>query len=952
MTVTADERFVPGQRWYSSAEPELGLGTVLRVQARNVQIVFDGADTLRQYAMHSAPLLRAAFRIGERICVEGREWRVDAIDDIEGLLRYTCGDHTFVEGQLDAGQPVSQADSRLLSGRIDRSGRFDFRVELLTRRAKARSHPGWGILGARIDLIAHQLRVAALADERNPVRLLLADEVGLGKTIEACLITARLIATERVGRVLVLVPESLVHQWFIELLRRFNLRFSIYDEERCEAIVDANPAANPFEDSQWLIASSHWLAGNPKRRTQLLAAGWDLVLIDEAHHLEWHPDDVSVQYQLAEQLAASAAHLLLLSATPEQLGMAGHFARLRLLDPPRYPDLDAFLAQVEHYQELSQIVERLDQGTAVTEAQRTALQRVFVDDADTLAQHLVGVAAGESTAREALIADLIDRHGTGQVMLRNRRVAVGGFPKRIGHLDRLPPSEDPTHSGTLLAEFLADAGDADNAEHHCEPQHDYLRDPRLDWLLAVLECIAPGKALLLCHSRAKVQALEEALRLRSGITVARFHEDMSLLQRDRNAAWFADPDGAPLLIASEVGAEGRNFQFAQHLILWDLPIDPDQLEQRIGRLDRIGQRGDVNIHANAIIGSAQDMLLRWYDEGLNAFTSVVADGRSLLRQFRTELLALAHDPSPTAVDDLIARSRRVHGELAERIAQGRDRLLELASQRGDDDLRDALRDADDEDAHDDFPLRLLEQLGVQHEDIGAGLFTLDPEYLAVDGLDELKEGPSQVCLSRELALARDDLLYLRADHPLVMAAGDLVLASDAGNAAFVVDELPARSAILEAVFVLECVAAPGLDAERYLPALPIRVAVDTRLQSRPDFRLSPRAQQRAAERDYDIGGQRRLLGKLLPPMLEAAREIAEAQVSGCIASAVQQARSALDARIERLRALAKHNPAIDPAQITRLEASREQLANTLAQARPRLDALRLVGSPDFVSLRG
>jgi len=952
MTVTADERFVPGQRWYSSAEPELGLGTVLRVQARNVQIVFDGADTLRQYAMHSAPLLRAAFRAGERICIDGREWRVDAVTEVDALLDYHCGEQTFSEGLLDAGQPVAQADSRLLSGRIDRSGRFDLRAELLTRRAQARSHPGWGILGARIDLIDHQLRIAALADERNPVRLLLADEVGLGKTIEACLIAARLIATERVGRVLVLVPESLVHQWFVELLRRFNLRFAIFDEERCAAIVDANPGANPFEDSQWLIASSDWLASNAKRRTQLLAAGCDLVLIDEAHHLEWHPDDISVQYRFAEQLAASAAHLLLLSATPEQLGMAGHFARLRLLDPARYPDLAAFTAQLEHYQELSRIVAALDASSVLSAAQRAALQRLFVNDGDTLAGHLDRLAAGEHGAREALIADLIDRHGTGRVMVRNRRAAVGGFPKRIGHLDRLAASDDPTHAGTLLAEFLADADAAGDDAQHCEPQHDYLRDPRLDWLLAVLERIAPGKALLLCRSRAKVQALEEALRLRSGVQVARFHEDMSLLQRDRNAAWFADPEGAPLLIASEVGAEGRNFQFAQHLILWDLPLDPDQLEQRIGRLDRIGQRGDVNIHVNAVVGSAQDMLLRWYDEGLDAFTGVVADGRSLLRAFRSELLALAPQPSHYAVDALIARSRSLHSELATRIADGRDRLLELASQRGDDRLRDALRAADDEDAHDDFPLRLLEQLGVQHEDLGSGLFSIDPEYLAVDGLDTLKEGPSQVCLARELALARDDVLYLRADHPLVIAAGDLVLASEAGNAAFVVDELPARSAILEVLFVLECVAAPGLDAERFLPALPMRVAVDTRLQLRPDFRLSPRAQQRAAERDYDLSGQRRLLGKLLPPMLHAAREIAAAQASERIARAVQQARVTLDAQIERLQALARHNPAIDPAQITQLAATREQLAAALAQARPRLDALRLVGSPDFVSLRG
>src|SRR3546814_17719151 len=99
--------------------------------------------------MHSAPLLRAAFRAGERICVDGREWRVDAIDQVDGLLRYTCGEHAFVEGQLDAGQPVSQADSRLLSGRIDRSGRFDFRAGLLSRRARARSTPGWGLTGAR-----------------------------------------------------------------------------------------------------------------------------------------------------------------------------------------------------------------------------------------------------------------------------------------------------------------------------------------------------------------------------------------------------------------------------------------------------------------------------------------------------------------------------------------------------------------------------------------------------------------------------------------------------------------------------------------------------------------------------------------------------------------------------------------------------------------------------------
>jgi ATP-dependent helicase HepA len=124
-------------------------------------------------------------------------------------------------------------------------------------------------------------------------------------------------------------------------------------------------------------------------------------------------------------------------------------------------------------------------------------------------------------------------------MVRNRRAAgddagdgaVGGFPRRIAHVESLPAPDDMTVPGRLHAEFAHDVGETDD-----EPQHDYSKDPRTDWLLRTLAAIAPAKALLLCRSRAKVQALEEALRLRSGLPVARFHEDMNLLQRDRNAA--------------------------------------------------------------------------------------------------------------------------------------------------------------------------------------------------------------------------------------------------------------------------------------------------------------------------------------------------------------------------------------------------------------------------------
>lgn len=280
---------VPGQRWFSSAEPELGLGTVLRIAGRSVQLVFTASGTVRQYSLEAAPLVRAVFRAGDRVRMDGKEVAIEAVEERAGLVWYRAGNDEFMEGALDAEQPVSKADQRLISGRIDRNDQFERRVRALELRARARRHPGWGVLGARIDLIPHQLRVVETAAARRNPRLLLADEVGLGKTIEACAIAAQQIASGRAKRVLVLTPESLVNQWFVELLRRFNLPFAIYDEERCEALEMNEPSRNPFEDEQFVLASVDWLTDHDKRMKQLVQAGWDLLLVDEAHHLIWTP---------------------------------------------------------------------------------------------------------------------------------------------------------------------------------------------------------------------------------------------------------------------------------------------------------------------------------------------------------------------------------------------------------------------------------------------------------------------------------------------------------------------------------------------------------------------------------------------------------------------------------------------------------------------------------------
>src|SRR5690606_5496292 len=129
-------------------------------------------------------------------------------------------------------------------------------------------------------------------------------------------------------------------------------------------------------------------------------------------------------------------------------------------------------------------------------------------------------------------------------------------------------------------------------------------------------------------------ALEAAIKERFNLNLALFHEGLPLVQRDRQAAWFAEPDGAQLLICSEIGSEGRNFQFAHHLVLFDLPLNPGLVEQRVGRLDRIGQTETIRIHVPFVAGSAEACVARWYHEGLDAFARPLHGGNEYEQAFR------------------------------------------------------------------------------------------------------------------------------------------------------------------------------------------------------------------------------------------------------------------------------------------------------------------------------
>ncbi|MDP2877861.1 MAG: SNF2-related protein, partial [Holophaga sp.] len=214
--------FYKGQRWISEGEPELGLGEVQAVSPRKVSLAFPASGENREYLLESAPLGRVAFRAGDT--VKDREnipHVVRSVSERDGLLYYDCGDLELCETLLSHALSFSGPLERFFAGRFEPPALFSLRLAALRHQYRRRKSEVRGFLGGRIDLLPHQLIITSEVTNRIAPRVLLADEVGLGKTIEACLILHRLLLTGRARRVLILVPESLVHQWFLELLRRF-----------------------------------------------------------------------------------------------------------------------------------------------------------------------------------------------------------------------------------------------------------------------------------------------------------------------------------------------------------------------------------------------------------------------------------------------------------------------------------------------------------------------------------------------------------------------------------------------------------------------------------------------------------------------------------------------------------------------------------------------------------
>ena len=913
------QQFAIGQRWLSDTETELGLGVLIDVDERSVSILFPKSDETRVYARNNAPLSRIIFNVNDELQdQEGTKWTVESHEDRHGVVRYnvvrrledgTEERKSLNETRIGAQIQLSKPLDRLLASQIDYKEWYDLRIEAMLMQANMKSSPLRGMVGSRVGLIPHQLYIAHEVGQRFAPRVLLADEVGLGKTIEAGLIIHQQLKTGRSERILILVPDSLQYQWMIEMRRRFNLNFSLFDLTRTASIKEHDPELNPFLTEQCIIASIDLMIDHDDLREQALEAGFDLLVVDEAHHLMWNEEDGgNDRYDLIEELAEKTPGVLLLTATPEQLGVESHFARLRLLDPQRFSSLDRFLDEETQYQQTAKIAEVLMSDMPLEEGHLAALEGLL--------GHLIEDAPEQ---RFRAIHELLDRHGTGRILFRNTREAIQGFPGRDCQPAPLPAPENWSKDGKLREQMWPEEAQLDGAWMEA--------DPRVMWLMEKLRTdLKHKKVLLIARTGPVVEALENVLRLHAGIRTAMFHEGMSLLERDQASAYFAEESyGAQILLCSEIGSEGRNFQFASDLILFDLPANPDVLEQRIGRLDRIGQENRIQIHVPYLIGTAQERMFRWYNEALNIFSNISPTAQTLQENFIVELKDCLLTDKGQQFDDLLEAVSVQREALEAELQSGRDRLLEYNSCRPivAQEIVQALEEYDDNTTLPMFMKRFMASTNIDFDEQSNGTVIIKPtDQMQVQGLTLDEEGMTAT-FYRDQAQIREDAQYLTLEHPFTESVMEMINTQGFGSTNVAVLKsaaLPQGSVLLEVWFKVDVVAPKALNLPSSLPQQLVRVLLSEKGQDLSQ-KIAPEILKPYLHH---------LDGNSCRQVVKARREVIEQRyvqalelARAALPSFVQQAKEVYGSKwqyeIDRLTYLKQFNPSIREDEISRLQ---------------------------------
>lgn len=927
-------KFVPGQRWINNAEPNLGLGTIIEVEGRTVTLAFIASEETRVYSMQTTPLSRVEFKPGDTINVqEVGEVVVEQVKEENNLLIYQGKDKngqtvSVSETRLDHFLKLLRPTERLYTGQLDKNVWFDLRSQTLKNLNHISHSSYYGLSGSRTSLLPHQLYIAHEVGKRFSPRVLLSDEVGLGKTIEAGIVLHQQLLREHVNRVLVVVPESLQHQWLVEMLRRFNLRFSLFDDERFADANAMDPEENPLHAAQLVIVSLGFLTRQQEHFQSALDADWDMLIVDEAHHLQWNPESPDPAYEAIEKLAEKTKAVLLLTATPEQLGKESHFARLRLLDKNRFNDYDNFLKEESEYEPIARIIEELLETNKPNKEQLNTLKDLVKDDAIS---KLLNTHELSKEDKQKIIYHLLDHQGTGRILFRNTRNAIQGFPERLVY-------------GYELAkpEFYANKEYIGNV---LEDEAWYEYDPRLPWLYDFLKKYKGQKALLICSTAEVALDISQYLRVKHGVHAPVFHEGMSILERDRAAAYFADEEeGSQLLVCSEIGGEGRNFQFASHLILFDLPNNPDLLEQRIGRVDRIGQGDEIFIHAPYIEQSDQAILYRWYYEGLEAFQAPCPAGSSVYQAYKEDLFSVLE--SGNDVDKLIESTISKRDEANKQLQQGRDKLLEMNSFRHDvaEQILTAVNGNQNNIVLNNYMDLVFDCFGVNVESHSSTSTVLTPSDTMVETFPCLPDDGVTITYDRATALKYEDMQFISWEHEMVISSMDNILQNERGNVAMTSFSHRAATeglVLLECLFVLDV----PQEASAYFEDNLIRTVIGEDMRDYSKVLSSEVITESQEYVKIEIGRQ---IIKAKKAELEKLVKISQSQANKTLESLAEatkkNAADVLLSESERLKTLKKRNPNIRDEEIEYFDNKYAMVEKVLAEPSLRLDAMRVLMS--------
>ena len=402
------------------------------------------------------------------------------------------------------------------------------------------------------------------------------------------------------------------------------------------------------------------------------------------------------------------------------------------------------------------------------------------------------------------------------------------------------------------------------------------------------------------------------------------------------------PKGARVLLCSEIGSEGRNFQFAHHLILWDLPENPELVEQRIGRLDRIGQTETIHIHLPYTQNSAEEVWVQFYNQGVGIFNNPVPTALILAHTFSEKLEELSQEFDPQALQSLIPEISEAREILGEKLENGYLRLLARNSCKPGRSqvLTDQIQSCDTDHSFETFVVNLMEYVGLRVEDLGDRRYLFKPEFGHVDTLPGLDAEGKMATFDRTDALNRDDIDFFTADHPLLRSALDSLLSSEKGNTVLSVYQgAEAPGIFLQVTFLVECIAPRSLHIDRYLPITPTTLWLDHtgEVISAPD--LSETVLNLTPDTDQILGnsGIKRLIKKMV--------KSGEAQMFEVTQGLVEEAGIAIDkelqSEISRLQNLARLNPSVDQSEIKNLQTHQFELEAALAETRFRLDSIHL-----------